>query len=245
MIRTTAHKPMKRNMQAVILAAGKGLRLRSVSGDTPKPLVRVGDRTLLDHAIEALPACVDEIIVVTGYKTTSIEKHLNRHHAKRNVTCVRQTPVNGTGSALHEARGLLNDKFLVINSDDLYNREDLARLCKFDAAILTMEVSHNADIRSVVCDENHHFSKLSRTPPVPQPMRQSCGAYVINKTFFETPLETITAHDKTEYSLPDTLEVYAQDHPVEVVEATFWMPVGTPEQLKNAEDYIKNNDINP
>jgi NDP-sugar pyrophosphorylase family protein len=230
-------------MQAVILAAGKGLRLRPVSGDTPKPLVRVGDQTLLDHAIDSLPACIDEMIVVTGYKTDLVERHLDQHHADRDVACVQQTPVDGTGSAIHAAKDLLSGSFLVINSDDLYSRDDLARLCEFDAAILTLEVSHNADIRSVVCDKNHHFSKLSRTPPVPQPMRQSCGAYVIDESFFEIPLETITSHGKTEYSLPDTLEVYAKNHPVEVVEATFWMPVGTPEQLKRAENYLQNNNV--
>ena len=59
-------------MQCVILAAGKGTRLRPLTESCPKPLVKVCGKTLLDHIVEALPSAVDELIMVTGY----LEAHI-------------------------------------------------------------------------------------------------------------------------------------------------------------------------
>ena len=54
-------------MKCVILAAGKGTRLRPLTEDTPKPLIKVSGKTLLDRIVESLPSAVDELIIVTGY----------------------------------------------------------------------------------------------------------------------------------------------------------------------------------
>jgi len=62
-------------MQCVILAAGKGTRLRPLTENCPKPLVEVGGKTLLDHIVGALPSSVDELIIVTGYLGEMIEAY--------------------------------------------------------------------------------------------------------------------------------------------------------------------------
>jgi len=77
-------------MQCVILAAGKGTRLRPLTENCPKPLVEVGGKTLLDHIVGALPSSVDELIIVTGYLGEMIEAYCGTEFHGRKVTYVTQ-----------------------------------------------------------------------------------------------------------------------------------------------------------
>ena len=63
-------------MQCVILAAGKGTRLRPLTENTPKPLVKVAGRPLLDHIVEVLPSAVKELVIVTGYLEEQMEMNI-------------------------------------------------------------------------------------------------------------------------------------------------------------------------
>ena len=63
--------------RAMVLAAGLGTRLRPITNNTPKPLVKIANRSLLDHAIDQLVASEVEVIVVnTHYLSRQIEQHL-------------------------------------------------------------------------------------------------------------------------------------------------------------------------
>ena len=63
---------------AIVLAAGKGTRLKPLTDNIPKPLVRVGGKTLLDHIVESLPSAVEEVIFVTGYMEEKIKEYQNK-----------------------------------------------------------------------------------------------------------------------------------------------------------------------
>jgi NDP-sugar pyrophosphorylase family protein len=87
-------------MQCVILAAGKGTRLRPLTDTIPKPLVKVAGRPLLDHIVEALPSSVNELIIVTGYLEEQIHTHCGKSFHGRKVTYVHQEEQKGTAHAL-------------------------------------------------------------------------------------------------------------------------------------------------
>jgi choline kinase len=71
-------------MKAVILAAGQGKRIRAVHGERPKCLIRVDDKTILDHQLEGLSgAGVDEIAIVVGYEKRQIIRHVQRNFRRR------------------------------------------------------------------------------------------------------------------------------------------------------------------
>jgi Nucleotidyl transferase len=128
-------------MDAVILAAGLGTRLRPYTLATPKPLLPVQGRPILDWALGALPAAVDRVLVVVNYLAEQIEAYLQKQQRIAQWQIVRQVQPRGTGDALRVCRGeLRSERFLVLNGDDLFGARDLAALAGCSAGLLVSPV---------------------------------------------------------------------------------------------------------
>ncbi|MGH7053168.1 MAG: nucleotidyltransferase family protein [Stellaceae bacterium] len=105
---------------AMVLAAGLGTRLRPLTLSLPKPLVEVGGRTLLDHAIDRLAlAGVKEVVVNAHYRSETIAAHLARRDHPR-ITISEEAELLDTGGGVHNALPLLGEAFFVTNSDILW-----------------------------------------------------------------------------------------------------------------------------
>jgi choline kinase len=112
-------------MRAVILAAGRGGRLRGAAGDRPKCLARIGAKTLIERQIQALRSCgVRDIAVVAGYRASDVRS------VCRGVEIVHNTRYATTNSlySLWLARELLTDGFVVLNGDVLFHPQLLEDL---------------------------------------------------------------------------------------------------------------------
>src|SRR5436190_4088060 len=115
-------------MDVIILAAGKGTRLRPHTENTPKPLLDVQGRPILDWIVGALPP-VERLVVVVNYLAEQVEAYLGRQTHVKNWTTVRQAEPRGTGDALLSCKGeIAGDKVMVLNGDDMLGSADLAAL---------------------------------------------------------------------------------------------------------------------
>lgn len=106
--------------RAMVLAAGLGLRMRPITLETPKPLIPVGGRTLLDHALDRLEAVgVQEAVVNAHWLADKIAAHLEAHPRRHlKLTLSREEAPLETGGGVRHALPLLGDEpFFVINAD--------------------------------------------------------------------------------------------------------------------------------
>jgi len=113
-------------MRAIILAAGRGGRLRDVTGNRPKCLARIGDRTLIERQIRSLRGCgIDAITVVAGFRAADV-----RRSCGTGVDFVVNARYASTNSlySLWLARDLLLDGFVVLNCDVLFHDQLLRDL---------------------------------------------------------------------------------------------------------------------
>lgn len=120
-------------MLAVVLAGGFGTRLRPLTYTTPKPLLPVANKPLLEHTLDALPREVEEVVVATGYKAELVEEHFRQHPPRQRVQVVTEDRPLGTGGAIgHAVRraGGARGTFLVRNAD-LVDTLDLAAMVAF------------------------------------------------------------------------------------------------------------------
>lgn len=72
-------------MQVVIFAAGEGTRLRPLTNKKPKPMLEVSGRPILEHLLDSLPDCIDEVIMVVGFLSNQIEDHFGSSYKERRI----------------------------------------------------------------------------------------------------------------------------------------------------------------
>lgn len=118
-------------MKAVILAAGKGVRMRELTNELPKPMLLVQGKPILEHIIcGILAAGVRDIFIVTGYRSESIEAHFG-DGAKWNahIAYGRQIAQDGTGKAAEVAKEFVGDSpFILAYADILVKPETYEQL---------------------------------------------------------------------------------------------------------------------
>ncbi|NQV88855.1 MAG: nucleotidyltransferase family protein [Parcubacteria group bacterium] len=213
-------------MQAVILAAGKGARLRPVTYTTPKPLIDLCGKPLIEHVLSALPKRIDEIFVVVNHLRDQIIERLGENWNGVPIKYVDQEPLSGTAGAVHLLKNHLRGSFLVVNSDDIYQAEDLARLVEHPMAMLFQK--SDSEKKSGALVSNGRFTGLGLGN------NAVCGAYVLDQSFFSIEPVEIHVSEFIELGLPQTLAVLATSETIAAEPATSWIPVGNPEQLAQA-----------
>lgn len=225
-------------MQAVILAAGRGVRMKPLTETTPKPLLTTGGRHLLDYTFDALPDEVDEVIMVIGYLGEQIQAYLGQNFRGRKIKYVVQEKLEGTAKALWEAKPFLKGKFLVLMADDIYAKGDLEKCLKYEQAILVLTNPVAGPGGRIILNEKGELQDVKEEKDVPKGALVAIGAYLLSDTIFQYKPVKLT--DRAgEWGLPQTIAEMARDCAVAVVEATRWIKITAPEDLSAAESALR------
>ena len=149
-------------MQAVILAAGEGRRLRPLTRNRPKCLIPVANSPILDYPIQALAGCgIRDIIVVVGYRKEHVIRYLD--HLDFPVQVVEQKKQLGTADALLHAEPLIRDDFVVVPGDNYIDAESIAKVRDQPNAVLVKEHPYPSNF-GVVIMKNNEVSASSKSP---------------------------------------------------------------------------------
>ena len=128
-------------MKAIILAGGRGKRLRPITDYVPKPLVPIKNIPIIEWQLKYLKKFgIKEVIICTGYKQEMIENHLNMKNIGIKIKySIEKTPL-GTGGAIKKAGEMIKDRsFFVINGDTITNI-DLKKLVTKKNVIAAIEL---------------------------------------------------------------------------------------------------------
>ena len=204
--------------------------------DTPKPLLKISGKTLLEHNLEALPDEIDEVVLVVGYLGNQIKESIGARFENKKITYVEQKELNGTAHALSACKGFLKDRFLVLYADDLYGKEDLSELIKHPLSVLVSEVLAD-DLTeigpaTVAVDSKGNLSDILERQPLRAGNLVNTGAYVLNEKIFDYPLIS-AGNPSTEYGLPQTMmQMVSDGAKFAVIRAGSWRRISTSEDLK-------------
>lgn len=220
-------------MDAIILAAGVGKRLQPHTLTTPKPLLPVQGRPILDWIIGALPP-VDRLVVVVNFLAEQIEGYLAKQTHVRNWTTVRQQEPRGTGDALMSCKdAVTSDRVMVLNGDDLIGRADLAKLAAVPMGILAHPIDQPDQFGILFRNPDGTLEKVVEKPQgLPAPQLANIGGYVFPRSVFNL---TLPLSPRNEYEITDAVSQLAAAGAFHVVEAGYWLPIGTKEAFAAAQ----------
>jgi bifunctional UDP-N-acetylglucosamine pyrophosphorylase/glucosamine-1-phosphate N-acetyltransferase len=221
-------------MQALIMAAGRGTRMKELTESTPKSMLTVAGRTLLEYKFDALPDDVDEIILVVGYLGGMILERFGPEYAGKRLLYVEQeNPVAGTADALWQAKDILKDRFLVMNGDNLYAPKDIAACTEHEWAVVVQKTD---SIRTGSVEvKNGRAMKIVENTDHQGGAGFACTNLFMLDTRIFTYKPIPKAVGSSELGLPQTMMQAAKDIEIAAIVATWWFEIKDPEDLKKAE----------
>lgn len=224
-------------MKAIILAAGKGTRLKPLTDTTPKPLLLLKGKPILEHIINSLPRSIDELIIVVGYKGDQLKKHFGNSFDGRKVSYVEQKEQLGTGHAALLTKHLLKDgeRFIFMYADDLHDKKSIEKCLEHNLSMLVKEVLDPRPFGVVAIDENGIVTNIEEKPVNPKSNLVNIGVYVLDTRIFSYPAPLSKVG---EYYLTDMIALLAQEHPVHTITTSFWHPIGYVKDIESAEKML-------
>lgn len=226
-------------MQCVILAAGEGVRMRPLTNDTPKPLLKVLEKPLIEYHFESLPREIHEVIVVVGYLADKISDFLGTEFLGKKIKYVFQSKKEGTFAALKICESYLDEEnFLLLYADDLVSPKSLSRCVEsHNLCVLLASVDDPKHFGVAVLDPDGTIREIEEKPEKPKNNLVNCGPAVLNKKIldYEPP-----KHANGEYYITDAINLMIKDgYKFYGVTADWWLPIGYPHDLKKAEKFLK------
>lgn len=203
--------------------------------ETPKPMLKINNKPILEYKLNALPEEITEVIFVIGYLGDAIKNHFGDFYGGRKFHYIEQKNLDGSGAAVHLAKDILKDKFLVMMGDDLYHKDDLKNIIKHDLAVLAREVEDPTHFGIIETNENGNLINIIEKPKESENKLANIGVYMLNDKFFDYDFG-YTASGET--NLPLTIAKMSDNHIIKIEKASHWFAIGYPEDLKKAKDVI-------
>jgi len=248
-------------MKAVILAAGKGTRMRELTAETPKPMLPVQGKPILQHIIEGLvDAGITEICVIVGWKREVIEGHFgdgSQFGAK--IVYILQEVQDGTGKAPELAKDFVGDDSLLLTYGDILVKGEtyadmLSRFAEDDfGGLVTVTEGEDVKKGGILLFDDVDFTLMSlvEKPTDEQiaelkesgmlkegePAWYNAGIYMFKPVLFDFTAK-LEKSPRGEYELTDAITALVEhDHTVAGLEiAGRWVDVRDPEVLESLQD---------
>lgn len=230
-------------IQAVIMAAGKSTRTWPLTLTKPKPLLKVMNKEIIKHNLDALQGLVGEVIIIVGFKKEMIIEEIGHKYGKLKIRYAEQKTQLGTGHALKYVEKLIKGKFIVMGGDDIFSKKDIKACLRHKYAVLGCKVEDpgrfgvfvvkGKEVKKVVEKSKKFVSDIA-----------NAGLYVFDKSVFKFKLRK---SQRGEYEIIDYINALIKKERVvcENVKGR-WLSVGYPWDLIEANSVLVSemkNDI--
>lgn len=226
-------------IDAVIMAGGKGERLRPLTLSTPKPLLKVGDKCIIDYNVDALISYgMENISVTVNYLGEQLVEHYKEKRNNIQIKCVREPNFLGTMGSVKFVDSFVNDTVLVMNSD-LFTNIDYE-----DFYLNFLENNADMSVAAVPYSVNVPYGIFELTGRNIQGVKEkptynyyaNAGIYLIKKELLNL------IPDGVFYNATDFIDtLIAKHHKVIRYPLTgYWIDIGKHEDYQKAQELVKH-----
>jgi UDP-N-acetylglucosamine diphosphorylase/glucosamine-1-phosphate N-acetyltransferase len=224
-------------MKAVIMSAGKSTRTYPLTLTRPKALLPVANVPLVERQLDALEGVIDEAVLVVGYRHEMLRAHLGEEYRGIRIRYVMQEEQRGTGHAVLQCEGLVEEPFLCINGDDLWEPADLRAVARQTQAALVKEVADPRLYAICEVDAEDNLLRMVEKPTEIFSTLANIGAYKFTPEVFEV-LRHTPPSIRGEIEITAAIETLAKKGPFKVVRSQgYWLAIGYPWHLLDANAY--------
>src|SRR3989344_5503596 len=199
-------------MKCIILAAGEGVRMRPLTDSTPKPMLKINGKPILEHILDSLPEKIDYVI---------------------------QPDKLGTFHALEMCKDMISEdeQFIVTYADDLHGADNFKKCSESEVcAILALEAEDPKKFGVIEIDSDGNIIGIEEKPENPKTNLASTGVLVLDDNVFKYPAKQ---HANGEYYLTDSIsQMISTGYKFKAIRSNFWLPIGYPSDLEKAEQIL-------
>lgn len=225
-------------VDVVIMAGGRGQRLRPLTDENPKPLLKIADKPIIEYNIERLASFgIENFWISVQYLGEKIRNYFNDGSEKDiHIKYINEEEPLGTIGAISEIREFVNEYVLVTNSDILTNIDYEDFYCSFlnseaDICIATIPYTVNVPY-AIIETDNDKVTSLKEKPTFTY--YANAGIYLIKKSLVElVPKNSFyNATDLVENCIAKKMKVIS--YPLR----GYWLDIGNPEDFAKAQQDI-------
>ncbi|MBC7096625.1 MAG: NTP transferase domain-containing protein [Methanobacteriales archaeon] len=233
-------------MQAVILTAGEGTRMRPLTLTRPKTMLPIAGKPILQYNIEALRENgIKDILMITGYHESKVKEYFkNGDKFNVNIRYHTQKEQLGTANAIKYARKHVEDEFIVLNGDIITEPATITDLLshhkKADTTIVLREVEDPSQFGVVKLKEDNIKDIIEKPPADKAPSNLiNTGIYLFNHKIFDY-IEKTKKSPRGEYEITDSIKMQIKDNLTikGIISKRRWIDVGKPWELLEANETL-------
>ena len=226
-------------MQAIILAAGEGSRMRPLTSNRPKVMLPVCGRPILEQIVfRAKQADVERFVFVVGYGADAVKSHFgDGSDLGTRIDYVVQDRQLGTGHALLAAEAMAEDRFFVLNGDVLPDAESLKSMITVKGNAVAAKRVPDPSRYGVFVEDGGYMKSVIEKSETPPSDLANAGIYIFESEIFEATKKAKMSK-RGEYELTDGLNILAKKEKIKIIEFKDWIEIGRPWDILIANEKL-------
>lgn len=218
------------------MAAGEGRRMRPLTLQTPKPLLKVNGKSIIGYSLDSFPSEIDEVIIVVKYLGEQIKKYFGNKYRHMKIRYVSGSKKGTAYSFLAAQKYIKDERFLTIYGDDLPHPEDIKNCLAKDLSILVYKPKNPSACGMAHLRKDGTIKRIIEKPKKTKSDIAVSGLMVINTDIFNyQPIPT-----RGEYYLSSLVSQFVQDHKVYPVKSKKYIgEITYPHDLVRAEKILQ------
>ena len=224
--------------EAIILAGGKGTRLRSVVNDVPKPMAKIQGKPFLEILIETFYSKgIDHFVLSVGYLSDIIVNHFTDKYSDIRISFSVEDEALGTGGATRLAMAKLEgEQVLVLNGDSLFDVDlnEIDQFASLDTPIIFGRIVDDVSRYGHFTYDGHQIKKYAEK----EGHGHGCvngGVYVFNKNLFNN----FTLHHKFSIETDFFSKIPDERTANLIISDGYFIDIGIPESYSRAQEELK------